>query len=379
MGNEVGQRNEPQQQTDAYAEGQTGDPADQSDDRGFDQELAFDIDGGCAERFANADFARALGDGDKHDVHDADAAESESQQRDGSEEEGHHAEDALGKLRSFERVPYPERFFVVGIVVVALGDDSFDLSDGLFVQIGRDRLDDDVVDEAAHDAGTLGRREVPRHCGVGCKELSVVRAASIAAILLLFGEHADDGVLIAGDHEGLSDDALPGKSCRFASAPRMMTRAPSASSCSLIRRPCSTVRERNRWYCGHTPRTAAAGRIPLADFGDGAAQLGAYGFDQRGLLLDCDGVVDREANVAAGGVSACLCAGLSAEEDGDVGADAAQMLLLIHVEADAETYQQNDGGDAPHDSEHRQKAAKLRFPERGQRLLENLVERHRRN
>ena len=50
--------------------------------------------------------------------------------------------------------------------------------------------------------------------------------------------------------------SLPGKSWRLASAPRTMTRAPSISSCSVIRRPCSTARERNRWYWGQTPRTA---------------------------------------------------------------------------------------------------------------------------
>src|SRR5947209_4221901 len=133
MRNEVGERDEPQQETDADAEGQAGDSADESDDGGFDEELTLDVHGSCAEGFADADFAGALGDGDEHDVHDADAAERESEECDGSEEEGHYAEDAFGELRSFERVPYPEGFFIVGIVVVALGDDSFDLSDGFFV------------------------------------------------------------------------------------------------------------------------------------------------------------------------------------------------------------------------------------------------------
>ena len=174
------------QQTDADAEGQAGDSADERDDGGFDEELAFDVDGGCAERFADADFARALGDGDEHDVHDADAAEGEGEESDGSEEEGHDAEDALGELGSFERVPDPQSFFVVGIVVVALGDDSLDLGNGLFVQVGRDRLDDDVVDEAAHDSGAFRWREVARHGGVVGKELGVVRAAAVAAVLLLF-------------------------------------------------------------------------------------------------------------------------------------------------------------------------------------------------
>ena len=55
----------------------------------FDEELAADVACGGAESFADADLAGALGDGDEHDVHDADAAEREREQSDGGEEEGH--------------------------------------------------------------------------------------------------------------------------------------------------------------------------------------------------------------------------------------------------------------------------------------------------
>src|SRR5277367_4046382 len=96
----------------------------------------------------------------------------------------------------------------------------------------------------------------------------------------------------------------------------------------------------------------AAGRVPLADFGDGAAKFGADSFDECGLLLDCNGVVDGEADVAACGVTSGLGSGFAAEEDGDVGADAAEALFLVCVEADAETNEKDDRGDSPHDSEH---------------------------
>ena len=379
MRNEVGQRNKAQQQTYAHAEGQAGDSADQRDNGGFDEELTFDVDGSCTECLADSDLASALRDGDQHDVHDPDAAEGEGKERDGSEEQGHHGEDSLGKLRPIEGVPYPQSFFVVWIVVVTFGDDPFDLGDCFFVQIGRDGFDDDVVDEAANDAGALGWGEVARHGGVVGKELRVVRAASVAAILFLLGENADDGVLIAVDYQGLSDDGLAGKelAVRFgaeedhASALGFILLGHQASlfdgegAKALVLRP--------------DPADGAVRCIPLAHLGDGATQLRTYGFDQRGLLLDGDGVIDGEANIPAGSVSACLSACFSTEEDGNVSADAAEMLFLIYVEADAEADQQNDRGDTPHDAEHRQKAAKLRFPERGQRLLKNLVERHRRN
>jgi hypothetical protein len=208
---------------------------------------------------------------------------------------------------------------------------------------------------------------------------SVVGAAAIAAILFLFGEDADDGVLVAVDHQGLSDDGLAGKELTVClGAEENHARA---FGFILIAHETSLLDGEGTETLVLWPYSAygAVGRIPLAHLGDGAAQLRAYGFDQRCLLLDGDGVVDGEANVAACSVSSCLCAGLSAEEDGDVGSDAAEVLFLIHIETDAEADQQNDRGDAPHDAEHSQKAAKLRFPERGQRLLENLVERHKRN
>ena len=67
--------------------------ADQRDDGGLGEELAADVVGGGAEGFADADLAGALGDGDEHDVHDADAAEREREQGDGGEEDGHGVED----------------------------------------------------------------------------------------------------------------------------------------------------------------------------------------------------------------------------------------------------------------------------------------------
>ena len=143
-----------------------------------------------------------------------------------------------------------------------------------------------------------------------------------------------------------------------------------------MRRPCSTVERAEALVLGPDAADGAAGGVPLADLGDGAAKLRADGLDERGLLLDGDGIIDGEADVAAGGISSGLRAGLAAEDDGDIGANGLEMLLLVDVEADAETDEQNHRGDAPHDAEHGEEAAELCFPERGQRLLEDLVERH---
>ncbi len=57
---------------------------------------------------------------------------------------------------------------------------------------------------------------------------------------------------------------------------------------------------------GPDAANGTAGGVPLADLGDAAAKLRADSFDEGGLLLDGDGVVDGEADVAAGGVAAGL-------------------------------------------------------------------------
>ena len=41
-----------------------------------------------AQCLANADFARPLGDGDEHDIHDADAADDEADTGDAGQQEG---------------------------------------------------------------------------------------------------------------------------------------------------------------------------------------------------------------------------------------------------------------------------------------------------
>ena len=85
--------------------------------------------------------------------------------------------------------------------------------------------------------------------------------------------------------------------------------------------------------------------------------LGTDAFDQRSPLLDGNSVAnvhpDRPSSRVASGLHPCL----AAEEDGDVDPDASHPVLLIKVEADAESDQQDHRSDAPDDAEHRQEAA----------------------
>ena len=64
----------------------------------LDEELDEDVALARADRQADADLARPLGDADQHDVHHADAADHEAHRRDRQEERGEHGRDRLLRL-----------------------------------------------------------------------------------------------------------------------------------------------------------------------------------------------------------------------------------------------------------------------------------------
>ena len=76
-----------------------------------------------ADRHAQADLARALGDRDQHDVHDADAADEERHRRDRREQQREHA--ARGFLRGHDLGEVAHREVVVrpGLQAVALAQE----------------------------------------------------------------------------------------------------------------------------------------------------------------------------------------------------------------------------------------------------------------
>ena len=109
--------------------------------------------------------------------------------------------------------------------------------------------------------------------------------------------------MVAVDHEGLADDGLAGEELAVGFGAEEDDAG--ALGFILLGHQASLLDGERAEALVLRPDAAygAAGGVPLADLGDGAAQLRAYGFDERGLLLDGDGVIDGEANVAAGSVS----------------------------------------------------------------------------
>src|SRR5918996_205152 len=65
------------QDRDPEPERHSGQPAEGGEDDGLGQELAHDVRSARPDRLADADLARALGDGDEHDVHHHDPPDDE--------------------------------------------------------------------------------------------------------------------------------------------------------------------------------------------------------------------------------------------------------------------------------------------------------------
>lgn len=69
-------RDERNQEGGCVAERDAHDTADETQDDGFEEELEENIAGRGTNGFADADFAGTFGNGDEHNVHDADAADN---------------------------------------------------------------------------------------------------------------------------------------------------------------------------------------------------------------------------------------------------------------------------------------------------------------
>jgi hypothetical protein len=78
---------------DPVAERDADHPADERQRHRLDQELHEDVAPARADRLADADLARALGDRHQHDVHDADAADEQGDADDRADDGGDAAED----------------------------------------------------------------------------------------------------------------------------------------------------------------------------------------------------------------------------------------------------------------------------------------------
>src|SRR5216684_7367991 len=82
------------------------DAADKGDEDGFREELETNLAFGGADRFADADLANAGADGGEHDVHDADAADQQHDQRHREQNHGHGGRCLVGNSYELRQIPH---------------------------------------------------------------------------------------------------------------------------------------------------------------------------------------------------------------------------------------------------------------------------------
>ena len=135
-------RNEGDKECKDVAKNEAHQATNNAENNGFKEELEHDMAGACADGFADADFACAFGDGYKHDIHDADAADDE---RDASNER-EHAGDNREKRASWMEVVGTGNNLVILVAFFGFGKLFVDGFDGALNLVGGFSADIDLLD-----------------------------------------------------------------------------------------------------------------------------------------------------------------------------------------------------------------------------------------
>ena len=217
--------------------------------------------------------------------------------------------------------------------MVFASQNLIELVHGLFVLLGINHFDHQVVDPSLGDAGALRRRVIARHGGIRHEKLRIIGAATVAAILFFLLQHADDRVRRAIHGKCLADGWLAGKQlvARFhaehhhAPAFFFVVIAHQAALLHLERAEALVV--------GPHPAHRTRGRIVTADLGNVAPQFGTHRLDQVGLRLDDVGILNRQPHRTSRGISPGLFAGAPAPDNRQIDADRLEVFLLIAAES----------------------------------------------
>ena len=326
---------------------------------------------GGTESLAQSDFASALGDGDEHDVDDADGAERKRDQTDGAKEFVHGIEDGTHQLRLLDGIPAFERVFIVIVEVVIAGNDAARLILGEQVFVGDAGL---IVDQGNRVVGLFAlEREVAAHnlegnVGAGIGGVVVApadafqRADDLEAIIVEQNERAHGGASrkkVARHLIAENDDVA---FLRFVEVVKPASQLQREKADSVVLR------------FGAGELTAGAG-----EFADGVhvvgGENGGDGPNVGRLFADVEVVLIGEP-VLAGGVHAARNSRSAAgEKKHDVFAVLRKTALVAGSEALAEADQQQQGADTPGDAEHGEERAEFVRPEGAENLRENVDHR----
>src|SRR5436190_2832593 len=196
---------------DAAAEDDADHAAHRRQECRFDQELPEHFPPPRAERFSDADLARALGDRDHHDRHDADAADHQRDRGDHDQPEERRLADLVPHLQDGVLRGEVEVVRLVELEIVADAQNALDLARRLVAHaFARDHGDHRGAEDRRVEAGGADLRRSLEHLA----ELLLVRAvgnqhevvgAAEAARGGPLAEHADHGVEHRADADLLVD------------------------------------------------------------------------------------------------------------------------------------------------------------------------------
>ena len=180
------------QHGDEDGDGDAQQAAGAGERHGFHQELADDVAAARAHGLAHADFACALGDGDQHDVHDADTAHQQAQSRNRDGHQADEAGDVVELLDDLVGRGDGEIVFGAGGQTADAAHDAFHLLESPLAHAGPGLGDDHETVHLRVTASGGAQRDID----------FVVLAVLAEESALGLGVDAGDGVLGAIHHEG---------------------------------------------------------------------------------------------------------------------------------------------------------------------------------
>ena len=184
---------EAEEEGEEIAEEEAHEAADDGKDEGFDEELEADVARGGADSFTDADFVGAFGDGDEHNVHDADAADDEGNASDEREDAGDDGEEGAGGVGDFVALEDGE----VGVAGFGGGEGFVDGAGSVVNGAGVFDADVDLLDlERVVDFVEGGGADEE-----GVVEVDIVEVDGVVNL----GKDADDNEALAEESDGFAD------------------------------------------------------------------------------------------------------------------------------------------------------------------------------
>src|SRR5882762_8619340 len=356
-----GDRAERAEENPDHASGQT-------QDERLDEELEQDIEARGAQRLAHADLARPLGDGDEHDVHDADSADEQTDRRNARKQIRERLRRVLKRRQNVGLVADLEVVLAARPDLVLAPHHALDLDHGEgHLRDARriDRYGSETV--RPHDAVAPGLQ--------GDQDLLVGVAET--ARRSLGGQDTDDLERDAADLDFLADHG--GRIPVEHVGNRRAEHRVAPTSFIFSRREHPARREGVVLHDGIVGRGADDTYVPVlaAEFDlQVARQLRDDALDVARVAREGVRIVDRDAHALIehdGNPAAERLPRIDGEEGR---AERLETRLDGLLRPAAERHHRDDGADTDDDAQHRQERPQLVGANRLERDLEDLAEQH---